>query len=652
MATIALSRASTRRERENSPLVLPSAYYSAVDGLRAIAILSVLAFHTGLYANGLFGVDVFFVLSGYLITLTLLREHHRTGTVSLGRFYIRRAKRLLPLLVLMLAASLVAILVWGLPRELTRFGEQALASLVYVANWEQIAAGQGYWEHFGAINPLGHMWSLAITEQFYVVWPFVIVALLFCGRVWARKSGEAYSWQRSRVSAGLVLAVSGLGIGIGSFLTSTMFDGSNADRVYMGTDTHFVGLVAGAAGAAITYLHLQRRSGSGSEAPSPTPAWSALVTLLSGGTLAAIVILSVNASSYTAEWLYSYGFTTVAVLATVLVLTLTSTSNKLSRVFAMPPLVGLGKVSYTLFLIHLPVFWFVSSVAGWSQPIDLFILGIPASIVLALALHHLVGEPLRKRSWSRKGVVAFVAAMALIAGAVVAAPAIKASSSAGAGATRVLLLGDSLSHDFAEALSYYPDDFTVVDGGFNGCGIAGSIAQRPQGVDEPWATAPGCNPWEDRWRAELVKAGADVVVVNLAWDAITQVYPTRETDLLDSSFATEYRGALARAVDMLERTGATIYFVKARYYNWTVTPAQAATFNSLLEEAVRDYPSVHLLDLGAAVCDADECRAETATGEAMYVDDRVHFSDAGKREISQSLADSIRDVPSGTQSRG
>ena len=656
------ARTATRRGRREArafaPLPLVASYFAAIDGLRAIAILSVLLFHTGLYSNGLFGVDMFFALSGFLITLTMLREFHRTGGIHLGRFYLRRAKRLLPLLFIVLALTLWGVAVLGTRAELERFGQQAVASLVYLTNWEQISAGQGYWDGFGAINPLGHMWSLAITEQFYLLWPLVMFLVLALGKRLSRGDGPN-SWQWSRRSAVMVLVLGVAGLAVAGAMPMLRFDGSNWDRLYLGTDTHVAGLIAGAVAASLNYLWLQRASIRNARAPRVLPRtdrWSvvvrgAAVSIVSVAALSAIVVLSLNASSYEEPWLYQWGFLAVALIGSLLILTLTSPNNILTRVFAWKPLVEIGKVSYTLFLVHMPIYWLILALAPYSTSWDLVVLGLPASLLLAGGLHHLVAEPIRLRRWRIKGTAAFSTLVAGVTAAVLLVPGLILATPAGAGSVKVLTLGDSLANDYASALGTYQGDrFTVVDGGLPGCGISGSTAQRTRaGITQ---SAPAtCNPWESRWTTLIDDSTPDYVVVNIAWDAVTQQIDGEWTDLTDPAFAKTYRESLETLAEVTERPGLTVMVANSRLYNGVVSPEQATAFNTILDDFFADHPEIVKLDLQDEVCTADEC-ATTVGDERMYLDDRVHFSAAGKQLIAPWLAEQIGAAKSAAGTQG
>ena len=161
---------------------------TALDGLRTIAVIGVLLYHAGVtgFAGGSVGVDLFFVLSGFLITRLLLREHTRSGRISLGNFWERRARRLLPALGVLLL-GIAAMSRWapsGVPRA--QYRGDSLSTLFYFANWHFVFSNQGYFANVSAKSPLLHTWSLGVEEQFYLIWPLVVVATL--GGLWWRRS--------------------------------------------------------------------------------------------------------------------------------------------------------------------------------------------------------------------------------------------------------------------------------------------------------------------------------------------------------------------------------------------------------------------------------------------------------------------------------
>ena len=150
----------------------------ALDGLRGVAVVAVLVFHGGRLRGGYLGVDLFFVLSGFLITTLLLAEHERRGRIVLRNFYERRARRLLPALVLALLLVALYAAVWARPSELPRIRWDGIATLFYFQNWREIVTKQNYWDAFTAPSPLQHTWSLSIEEQFYLLWPLLVMGVL------------------------------------------------------------------------------------------------------------------------------------------------------------------------------------------------------------------------------------------------------------------------------------------------------------------------------------------------------------------------------------------------------------------------------------------------------------------------------------------
>ncbi|MGC8633619.1 MAG: acyltransferase family protein [Candidatus Limnocylindrales bacterium] len=202
-----------------------------LDGLRAIAVLAVIAYHAdlGWVPGGFLGVDVFFVISGFLITTLLLAERERLGHIDLRGFWLRRARRLLPALFLLLATTLTLCVLLA-PDELAQVRGDTLAALVYVTNWYLVFRQQSYFELMGRPSPLLHLWSLAVEEQFYLVWPLVLTA----GLVLLRRRGM------------LVLSVAGA-IGSAIWMAYLYLPGADPSRVYYGTDTHATGLLLGAA---------------------------------------------------------------------------------------------------------------------------------------------------------------------------------------------------------------------------------------------------------------------------------------------------------------------------------------------------------------------------------------------------------------------
>ena len=216
----------TRRIRRGHGLP----YVAALDGIRAVAVAGVVLYHAGArwLPGGFLGVDLFFVLSGFLITSLLLAEREATGRIDLPAFWARRARRLLPAAFLVIALSVLAVAIAS-PSDLPSTRADAIASFLYVNNWHQILADQSYFQAFARPSLLRHLWSLAVEEQFYLLWPLVMgICVAALGR-------------RRTTILTLVLAVASSG------LMAVLFTpGRDPSRVYYGTDTHATGLLIGA----------------------------------------------------------------------------------------------------------------------------------------------------------------------------------------------------------------------------------------------------------------------------------------------------------------------------------------------------------------------------------------------------------------------
>ena len=306
----------------------PMAYVPALDGLRAVAVVGVMLFHGGVswMPGGYLGVDVFFVLSGYLITTLLLRERVGTGTIDLREFWVRRLRRLLPALLLLLAVVGMAtpFLIDGPSRASVR--GDGLAALGYVANWRFIFTEQSYFA--GTPSPLRHLWSLAVEEQWYLLFPIVVALVL--GR--ARRIAGFI--------VGLVVAAAASVLWMAHLVSGPV----DPSRAYYGTDSRAHTLLIGSVLALVAAqwpLHRHRR------------ALAAAGMVGAAGIIAAYLLVS-EADT----WMYRGGFAGLAVLTAGLVASIALPRGEplpVARLFALRPLVAVGRVSYGLYLWHWPI---------------------------------------------------------------------------------------------------------------------------------------------------------------------------------------------------------------------------------------------------------------------------------------------------------
>ena len=357
----------------------PGGRLPGLDGLRAIAILAVLAFHLDprWLPGGFLGVDVFFVISGFLITTLLVREHARDGRVDLVGFWTRRARRLLPaLLVLVPSVILLARLVEA--DLLVGIRRQALGALTFTSNWLEIGAGSDYF-HSTAPQLLMNLWSLAVEEQFYLVWPLVALLLLRVA-------------PSSRARAGVALALA-LGSAV---LMAVRYDPSaGATRVYYGTDTHLMGLMLGAA-LAFAWAAPHR-------AWTSTPAWERArrPALAGAGVVLVALLLLLDEST---AWTFRGGILAASLATTLLVLGVVDRPGPLRSVLDRPALRWIGERSYGLYLWHWPVILIVEADLPWAaRSADGYLWSRVWCVVVTVAIadlsYRLLETPVRERGF-------------------------------------------------------------------------------------------------------------------------------------------------------------------------------------------------------------------------------------------------------------
>jgi peptidoglycan/LPS O-acetylase OafA/YrhL len=340
----------------------------ALDGFRGIAVLLVIAAHSTLVfrptllrtvtPSGFLGVDMFFVLSGFLITSLLLSEQMRSsvGRISYGRFYLRRALRLLPALFALLAVHAVYVLLTGLPAgvEFT----SGIAAIFYVSNWVLVTDHQ-------FAHGLQHLWSLAIEEQFYLVWPLLV--------------GTVFTVRRPLKF--IVIAISAVIVLVVVWRASLWKDGTtlfDLDYIYMRTDTRADTILVGALAA-----NLWMRGVS-----FPRKALSALAWIAAAFIAACVLFIP-----YWQGFYYKGGFTIVAIAAAVVLLSVVQAPNALARSLQWSALRSVGRVSYGLYLWHLPVFVAVHRYGSDWSPLAQLLVALAITAVATWVSWHYVETP-------------------------------------------------------------------------------------------------------------------------------------------------------------------------------------------------------------------------------------------------------------------
>lgn len=487
-------------------------YIRSLDGLRGVAVIGVLLFHAGHLSGGFLGVDLFFVLSGFLITRVLLPDAVAGRRVRLGHFYARRLRRLAPALLLVVAVVGVASPFLFEPEALSQIRESGIATLFYSANWHALATNNDYWTALSGSNPFEHTWSLAIEEQIYLVWPLVLLLLL-----------RLMSWVRPKVVI-LFAACTGASVALVSLVANYQPGGDTA-RVYYGTDTRAFAVMAGAVVAVVASsprghaAFASRRMGVASAAAG------------AGLVLAWITVEGTDSS------LYRGLLPLLGVAASVVVGNVAATgATWVSRGLALRPLVYLGTISYGLYLWHWPVYVLLDSDRTGIDGALLTAIRIAVSLALATVSFRLIESPVRFRLGTAPWrVAAPIGVLAACAGLVVGTrdatdlpsadfgeSVIAGTAAPADGKPRLLVLGDSQATALA-VLAGGPgyDRFQVASATFVGCGI-GPGAPLHFGIAVTFSLlGEACDSVLPTWRDAIVDFDPDIVLVHVgAWEVL------------------------------------------------------------------------------------------------------------------------------------
>lgn len=353
-------------------------YMPGLDGLRALAVLAVIAYHLNLpwAPGGLLGVCIFFVLSGYLITDILADQWQTSGGLNLKVFWLGRARRLLPALFVMLAGVIVWISLYQ-PNRLASLWNDVLAALFYSSNWWLIFHKVSYFAGFGPASPLNHLWSLAVEEQFYLVWPLILGL------------GLRYIPRRGRL-IGLITALAILSAAAMAIFYRPDLDPS---RVYYGTDTRAFALLIG---AVLALVWPSRRL------PPDLASRHRTILDAAGGAALLAVLLMIWQSNQYQTFLYYGGLLLFSLVSAVLVAVIVHPASRLGRLFAVQPLRWLGVRSYGIYLWHYPVIVLTSpGVNTGGLNITLSLTQAVLSISLAAISWYFIEYPIRNGKWGK-----------------------------------------------------------------------------------------------------------------------------------------------------------------------------------------------------------------------------------------------------------
>jgi peptidoglycan/LPS O-acetylase OafA/YrhL len=670
----------------------------ALDGLRGLAVLAVVLYHGGVagLGGGFLGVDAFFVLSGFLITSLLLVEWSSTGTVSLRRFWERRARRLLPALVVLLLA-VVALARWTDQASVVASRGDVAATLAYVQNWHLITAGHGYFAQSALPSSLQHTWSLSIEEQFYLVWPLLLGAAFLAAR--RRTGGRRAPDPRTRARVlRLLLAATLLAAAASTADMVLRFDpGADPSTLYYGTDTRAGGLLLGASLALALALRADRAT------PAAARRDHAGMALAGWTGVLAVAVLWVRAEG-SSPWLYRGGMAlgevaVVLVIATVVL----QPDSVLARVLSWRPLRALGVVSYGVYLWHWPLFALLTASRTGLHGVPLLAARLVVTLVVAAVSLWLVERPLRTgrapagapRALLAAGAAACVVAVVALApasavpasdlvaqttdpdGAEGAAPETgvppepttvpvlpspsrppspggsEGRSGDGGTATgaragtahEVLVVGDSVAKSLAGGLASYVggSGLHVTDAAWLGCGITVGGPYHYSG--DLRRQSLRCAHWASHWRQELARTRPQVAVMLVGrWEVMDRMYDGRWTHVGDRAYDDYLTGQLRQAVAVLSSTGARVVLLTAPYYRrgeqpdgepWAEDqPERVDRWNALLRAAAAPT--------GATVVDLDHRTGphghyqEVVDGARLRYDG-VHFQQSGVRALGPWL---------------
>lgn len=347
-------------------------YMPGLDGLRALSVIAVIAYHLNLSwaPGGLLGVGIFFVLSGYLITDQIINRWQKDRRLDLKDFYIRRARRLLPAMFVMLIFIATWLLLFDSSRLAALQGE-FISSMLYFNNWWLIFHDVSYFESFGPPSPIGHLWSLAIEEQFYLVWPLVIFVGL-------RKIPQRGKLIKLTLAGALISALA---------MALIYQPGVDPSRVYYGSDTRAFGLLIGAALALAWPSRKLKREVSRSSRNILD--FIGLIGLF-------IIILMIWRSNEYGQFLYYGGLVLLSILAAIVIAVLVHPASRLAKIMGCKPLRWIGVRSYSLYIWHYPIIILTTPAVdtGGFNGFRVFVqLGV--SILLAALSYKYIEEPIR-----------------------------------------------------------------------------------------------------------------------------------------------------------------------------------------------------------------------------------------------------------------
>ena len=616
-----------------------------------------MAYHGGLsfLPAGFFGVDAFFVLSGFLITTLLVTEWAGANRIALRAFWARRARRLLPALLVMLIFVALYPRFVAAPGMYPSLRWDSIAALFYSANWRFIVSGQSYFAQTGPVSPLLHTWSLAIEEQFYIVWPLVVFAIMRF-----RRAGTPRALKT-------LLTVSVAGALLSATEMALLFrPGGDPTRVYFGTDTHAQCLLVGTALAA--GLALWRLRG-----PHPVASPQGHRLLSVAGVLGVgVCAWAWSQLHYGQSFVFRGGFLLVSVaVAAVLLSTVLHPLGIVSRVLSWAPLRYIGRISYGMYLWHFPLDIALTGSRTGLEGTPLFLFRTLVTIVVSSLSFYLLERPIRTRKFFTNVRARIAAPAAVIVTAVViiatTLPPVTASgaessapSPLGSGQdakngafakapVRVMLVGDSTALTLGVGLAGDADKWHIDLENLSilGCGIAlgTTLWTNVDGQEQPALVPAPCQPkpeggdvpWTLAWPKWLQEVRPNVVALLAGrWEVLDHLFKGQRTNILHAQYAAYIKHMLQVAVRIGTSTGARMVLMTAPCYSsgeqadgapWPQdNPSRVMAYNRLVRVVGAEYPKkVTVQNLYALACPHGQYTATFGTG-VLRDPDGIHFS--------------------------
>ncbi len=583
--------------------------------------------------GGFLGVDAFFVLSGYLITSLLLVEWRGHGSIAPLAFWARRARRLLPALFLMLIGVALYAVFFAGPLELERIRGDALATIGYVANWRPIFEGQSYFDRYSIPSPLRHTWSLGIEEQYYVVWPLLVLIVL---RV-------------RRLPLNTLLTLSLVLLAASAILMGVLFQpDSDPSRVYYGTDTRAQSILVGA----VLAMLLFRLGPLRGELTGPVLQIAAVQCAFFIGFLWCT-------TSENNTLLYRGGFFFLAVaVAIVIAAAVQPKVGPIGRVLSLPPLRALGLISYGVYLWHWPVYLILTpGRTGW-EGYWLFAVRVLATLAIATASYFLIEMPIRrgafrpwKLSWTLApaGAVSLAVVLVLVTRGAISPTAFRSVSpmpqidaTANPQPIRVMVLGDSVALSLEPGLEQVGKDWNLAVWDMSSLGC--SFLHVDKATNNEWKLskkwADGCNEWHKTWKLDVDAFRPDLVIMLFGG-------PAREDYLVDGhtlepgtlEWHTYVMSGLETQMDVLTSQGGKLVlmtFPYSRPTQYSLLPdadereqddfVGVTELNKLYREFAEQHPDeVVLIDLNSFACPEGKFTDLVINGVKMR-EDGIHFT--------------------------